>query len=104
MHYLTFNFDISIRFIQRRDNQELRQRFGDNIPDVAEIAKKISLTFVNQHYSYTGPKPLSNQLIEIGGIHIKPDKPIPQVSRSLGYFSEDRIENLNTHKMEQNNN
>lgn len=63
-----------------RDNEELRKRFGDDIPDVAKIAKKISLTFVNQHYSYAGPKPLSNQLIEIGGLHIKPEKPIPQVS------------------------
>lgn len=80
MHYSTFNLIFPIRFIQRRDNQELRKRFGDDIPDVAEIAKKISLTFVNQHYSYTGPKPLSNQLIEIGGIHIRPEKPIPQVS------------------------
>lgn len=64
-----------------RDNQVLRERFGDDIPDVAEIAKKISLTFVNQHYSYSGPRPLSNQLVELGGIHIREPKPIPEVSR-----------------------
>lgn len=63
-----------------RDNEELRARFGDDIPDVNEIAKKISLTIVNQHYSYTGPKPLSKQLVELGGIHIKEPKPIPDVS------------------------
>lgn len=69
-----------IRFVQKRDDEEIRKRFGDGVPNVAEIGKKISLTFVNQHYSYAGPKPLSNQLIEIGGMHIKPLKPIPQVS------------------------
>lgn len=63
-----------------RDNEEVRKRFGDDIPDVNEIAKKISLTLLNQHYSYTGPKPLSNQLVEVSGIHIKPTKPLPQVS------------------------
>lgn len=62
-----------------RDNEALRARFGEGIPDVSEIAKNISLTIVNQHYSYTGPKPLSNQLIELGGIHIKEPKPIPEV-------------------------
>lgn len=75
-----------------RDNEELRKRFGNDIPDVAEIAKKISLTFVNQHYSYTGPKPLSNQLIEVGGIHIKPEKPIPQASLRV-FFSFFRNQN-----------
>lgn len=63
-----------------RDNQELRKRFGDDIPDVAEIAKNISLMLVNQHYSFSGPKPLSTQLIEVSGIHIQPEKPLPEVS------------------------
>lgn len=62
-----------------RDDEELRKRFGNDIPNVAEIGQRISLTFVNQHYSYAGSKPLSQQLVEIGGIHIKPAKAIPQV-------------------------
>lgn len=69
----------SNRLIQKRDNEEIRKHFGDDIPSVADIAQKISLTFVNQHYSYAGPKPLSNQLIEVGGIHMKEPKPIPEV-------------------------
>lgn len=72
-------FSVRFRLIQRRDNVELEKRFGDGIPDVAEIAKNISLVLVNQHYSFTGPKPLSNQLIEVGGMHLKTSKPIPQV-------------------------
>lgn len=67
------------RFIQRRDNEELQKRFGNGIPDVAHIAKNMSLVLVNQHYSFTGPKPLSSQLIEVGGLHLKPLKPIPKV-------------------------
>lgn len=63
-----------------RDNEEIRKRLGDDIPDVAEIAKNMSLMFVNQHFSYAGPKPLSNQLIEVSGIHIEPEKSLPEVS------------------------
>lgn len=67
------------RLIQIRDNKEIQQRLGDNIPDVAEIAKNISLIFVNQHYSYAGPKPSSNQIVEVSGIHLGKPKSIPQV-------------------------
>lgn len=72
-------FSVFKRLTQIRDDEEIRKRLGDNIPSVSEIGKKMSLTFVNQHYSYTGAKPLSNQLIEVGGIHIKEPKPIPEV-------------------------
>lgn len=70
---------LNVRIFQNRDNEEIRKRLGDDIPDVAEIAKNMSLTLVNQHYSYSGPKPLSNQLIEVGGIHLLPPKRLPEV-------------------------
>lgn len=71
------------RFIQKRDNQELRNRFGLDLPDVDQISKNTSVIFVNQHYSYAGPKPLSIQVVEVGGIHLLPPKPISQVSTKI---------------------
>jgi len=32
---------------------------------------------VNQHFSLSGPKPLPPNIIEVGGVHIKPPKPLP---------------------------
>jgi len=32
---------------------------------------------VNQHFSLSGPKPLPPNIIEVGGVHIKPSKPLP---------------------------
>lgn len=69
----------TFRLIQIEDNKLIRKRFGNDIPDVAVLAKNISLILVNQHYSFTGPKPLSNQVVEVSGIHLKPAKPLPQV-------------------------
>lgn len=69
--------------VERNDNDLIRRRFGAGIPDVAELAKRVSLVLVNQHFSFTGPRPLSNQLIEIGGIHIGAPKPLPDVSFSF---------------------
>lgn len=67
------------RFVQKNDNQIVRERFGDNIPDVNDIGNNVSLIFVNQHYSLSGSKPLSHQVIEIGGAFIKEAKPLPEV-------------------------
>lgn len=58
----------------------IRQKYGDGIPDVEEIAYNVSLFFVNHHFSFGGPRPLSPQLVEIGGIHITDEKPLPHVS------------------------
>lgn len=72
------------QLVERNDNDLIRRRFGAGIPDVAELAKRVSLVLVNQHFTFTGPRPLSNQLIEIGGIHIAAaPKPLPDVSFSF---------------------
>lgn len=47
---------------------------------MVELKKHTSLMFVNQHYSLSGSRPLSPAVIELGGIHIGPAKPIESVS------------------------
>lgn len=71
------------RLIERNDDAYIRAKFGDNIPTVSELAKKVSLLFVNSHFAYHGSRPLPPQVVEIGGVHIKPLQPIPQVRRVL---------------------
>lgn len=51
-------------------NKLLSRRFGDDIPDLSVLTKKVSLMFVNQHFSLSGAKHLSPNVIELGGIHI----------------------------------
>lgn len=59
------------------DDELIRKKFGDGIPSVAEIAKNTSLILVNQHYSYSLPKQLPPSVIEVGGVHIKDEQPLP---------------------------
>lgn len=61
---------------------KLKQVFGDGVPPVSELVKTNSLTFVNQHYSMVGARPLAQALVEIGGIHIKKPAPLDPVSRT----------------------
>lgn len=69
--------------MDRTDNVILRRRFGDDMPSVTDIAKKISLLLVNTHYSLSGPRALSPKVIEVGGVHIKEPKAIDEVSTDI---------------------
>jgi glucuronosyltransferase len=56
--------------MQIKDNERLRNRFGSNLPDLRDLADNTSLLFVNQHFSFSGTRPLPVNVVEIGGIHI----------------------------------
>lgn len=66
-------------------NAQISQVFKKHVPnvivDVEKIAKeRIIMMFLNQHYSITGARLLPPRVLEIGGIHIKKTKPVPDVS------------------------
>ena len=52
--------------------------FGPGIPPLSEIAKNISALLPNIHHSLFGARPHVPNVVEIGGIHIKPVKPLPE--------------------------
>lgn len=81
--FVSFTVTTSMKYlyrilVERRDNQMLARKFGDGIPDVNEIAKNTSLIFVNQHFTLHQSRPMTPNLIEIGGIHIQDPKPLEQ--------------------------
>lgn len=58
-------------FMEKDSDRLLKRRFGDDFPDLNILTKKVSMVFVNQHYSFSGAKHLSPNVIELGGIHIE---------------------------------
>ncbi|XP_055917568.1 UDP-glucosyltransferase 2 [Eupeodes corollae] len=48
------------------------------LPSVRDLEKNISLMLVNSHRSLDLPRPSMPGLVDIGGIHIKPAKPLPK--------------------------
>lgn len=73
------------------DDKLIRNKFGDGIPSVGEIAKNTSLILVNQHYSYSLPKQLPPQVIEIGGVHIRDEQPLPKDLKEFLDLSTDGV-------------
>lgn len=56
-----------------------RKYFGKDVPDAYTLMKKMSLVFVNSHFTFDLPRPWVTNLIEIGGIHVADPKPLPHV-------------------------
>ncbi|XP_031621869.1 UDP-glucuronosyltransferase 2B15-like [Contarinia nasturtii] len=50
---------------------------GLPLPNVGDFYQNISMIFVNSHPSISKPRPLMPGIIQYGGAHIKPPKPLP---------------------------
>lgn len=60
-----------------------RKYFGADLPPVEDIVQKTSLVLVNSHFSLTQSKPFASNVIEVGGIHIRQQKPLPKDLQSI---------------------
>jgi len=55
------------------------QYHGESSPEIAQIASNISMLLVNSHISMNPSMPLLPDIVEIGGMHCKPAKPVKPV-------------------------
>jgi glucuronosyltransferase len=53
--------------------------YTDKLPPVWELERRTSLLLVNSHFSLSYPKPLMPNHVQVGGMHMKPLKKLPQV-------------------------
>lgn len=81
--FITRTVKLLYRLVEWNDNRLLRKKFGDGVPDVRDIAKNTSLLLVNQHYTLSGARPLVPAVVEIGGVHIGPQKPLAAELKSV---------------------
>lgn len=63
-------------------DQIIREYIGENVPSVASLRRDINMIFVNTHFSINFPRPYLPDVVEIGGIHCHPPKPLQQVRNS----------------------
>jgi glucuronosyltransferase len=55
--------------------------YTEEIPSISELETSTALVLVNSHFSLSYPKPLMPNLVQVGGMHIKPPKELPDVRR-----------------------
>ncbi|XP_063840614.1 UDP-glycosyltransferase UGT5-like isoform X2 [Scylla paramamosain] len=64
-----------------RIQKEISAHFPD-LPPLLDIERNQSLTLMNTHFSITTPLPLLPSQVEVGAIHCRPGKPLPQDTES----------------------
>lgn len=74
-------------YINEQD-KVMRKYFGDDLPHLETIIKNTSLILVNHHFSLGFPRPYLPNMVEIGGYHINPPKPLPADLQK--YFDESK--------------
>lgn len=63
----------------------VRRHFGAHLPPVPDmVRRRTALVLVNGHHSLTQPRPLVNNVVEVGGLHIgRPEETAANVSMRI---------------------
>nr|WEU75336.1 uridine diphosphate-glycosyltransferases 33AS1 [Glyphodes pyloalis] len=75
-----YNWLSILRFYENFEHEEnalVKRVFGNDVPDISELAKNLDLILLNIHPMFQGIRPLPPNVIHIYGIHQKPKKELP---------------------------
>nr|XP_043068706.1 UDP-glucosyltransferase 2 isoform X2 [Drosophila bipectinata]XP_043068707.1 UDP-glucosyltransferase 2 isoform X2 [Drosophila bipectinata] len=76
---------------QPATDELIKLRFGNGLPPINEIVKNTSLMLINQYYALTGPRPYAPNVVEVGGLQVGVEMPLPQSFMDLLDISRDGI-------------
>lgn len=54
----------------------VKKNFGLDVPHIIDLYRDVSLYLVNSHHSLNGVRPMTPNVIEVGGLHLKTDEPL----------------------------
>ncbi|XP_026736026.1 UDP-glucuronosyltransferase 2B31-like [Trichoplusia ni] len=60
------------------ENNIVRKYFGENTPSLAELGNNVDMMFLNVYPVFAGIQPVPPSVVFTGGLHQKPEKPLPQ--------------------------
>ncbi|NP_001243970.1 UDP-glycosyltransferase UGT43B1 precursor [Bombyx mori] len=64
-------FNIYFKYVIQKSDQMIINSVFEDVPDLDEIGKNISLILLNQYFPLTGSRLYGANVIEVGGLHIK---------------------------------
>ncbi|KAJ1521692.1 hypothetical protein ONE63_003335 [Megalurothrips usitatus] len=60
-------------YVQWPSDEVVREFFGEDTPPISELLQRTSLTMINAHVSINPARPIPPNVINVAGIHLKPD-------------------------------
>ncbi|XP_072384379.1 uncharacterized protein [Diabrotica undecimpunctata] len=80
---LLFTKLVHLYYIAPTGNEYSKKYLGVDLFEGGDILYNMSLLLTNRHYTYQTPKPLSPNIIEVGGIHLGKPKKLPETLDKL---------------------
>lgn len=63
-----FNYEVDRQ--ESDDNALLRRNFGDDVPQLSELKKRVSMLFMNVHHLWDNNRPVPPNVVYLGGLHL----------------------------------
>lgn len=84
-NFLTFfGFSMKQRKLQSMFDNSIKEHFHEGSrPILSHLLEKAELWFVNSDFAFEFARPLNPNTVYVGGLMVKPIKPVPQVSTIL---------------------
>lgn len=60
-------------------HHSIQKHLGKDIPHPKELQKNVSMVLQNGHVTVSHAQPFLPNVIEVGGVHCRPAKPLPEV-------------------------
>ncbi|TGZ54174.1 UDP-glucosyltransferase 2-like isoform X1 [Temnothorax longispinosus] len=80
-HYLSWQMHYYMNTYQLKF---VKEHFGMDLPHIKDLYSDVALYLVNSHHSINGIRPMTTNVIEVGGLHLKDDNPpSPEVQKWL---------------------
>uniref|UniRef100_A0A336LLS6 UDP-glucuronosyltransferase n=1 Tax=Culicoides sonorensis TaxID=179676 RepID=A0A336LLS6_CULSO len=71
------------KLIDRYFIPHIKQNSTEILPDIYELERKVALIMINSHVALDHPRPSMPNIINVGGIHLRPTKPLPRDLREF---------------------
>jgi len=74
-------FELMYLKVMPGDNEKIYRKYlGEDTPGMLEIERNVSLILSNSHIAVNSIRPGMPDIVEVGGLHLRPPKPLPKVS------------------------
>ncbi|XP_034826233.1 UDP-glucosyltransferase 2-like isoform X1 [Maniola hyperantus] len=78
-----FSSERTYKLLENSENEMLKRHFGPNIPSLSELRNNVHMLFLNVHPIWDFNRPVSPNILYLGGMHQKPKKELPQDLKSF---------------------
>ncbi|XP_020282468.1 UDP-glucuronosyltransferase-like [Pseudomyrmex gracilis] len=86
LNFLIRNYvSIQLHYYTNPQVELVKKHFGIDVPHIKDLYNDVALYLVNSHHTLNGIRPMTNNVIEVGGLHLKDsDSPLsPEVQKWL---------------------